>query len=96
MTMSIRQQHDQNEVLPSSCILHMLDFISDRSVWNAVASSNKEIYKKSKSKTFQTPPWPINYKLFVPGINYIIYNHNVISTPIWSPDGCIIGVAVFT
>ena len=54
----------------------VLRYITDRVVWNAIASSNKDMYGKSKAIQ---PPWPLWYRL--PSINDL--------DPIiaWSPCG---------
>ena len=38
----------------------VLTYIADRVVWNSIASSNKDMYAKSKAIQ---PPWPLWYKL---------------------------------
>ena len=38
----------------------VLTYIADRVVWNSIASSNKDMYTKSKAIQ---PPWPLWYKL---------------------------------
>ena len=66
---------------PSELLLQLLPYIADRIVWNSIASSNKDIYEKSKQEAYQ-PPWPINFKLCIPGDG----PHKIYS-PVWSPDG---------
>jgi WD40 repeat protein len=61
--------------------LQVLQYIADRKIWDAIASSNKKIYEQSKDKA-NLPPWPKNFKLHVPG-----YNSNRLRNPVWSPDG---------
>jgi WD40 repeat protein len=69
-------------------LLQVLPYIADRIIWNSIASSNKIVYKKTKE---DLPPWPINFKLCVPGY-CVLFNF---SNPVWSPDGtqiaCIAG-----
>ena len=62
-------------------LLQVLPYIADRIVWNSIASSNKMIYENSKHEAYQ-PPWPINFKLCIPGDG----PHKIYS-PVWSPDG---------
>ena len=38
----------------------LLPYVSDRVIWNSIASSNKDIHEKSKAIQ---PPWPLCYKL---------------------------------
>ena len=57
----------------------LLPYISDRVIWNSIASSNKDMYEKSK--TIQ-PPWPLCYKL--PSDDSPMYPYPVMA---WSPDG---------
>ena len=61
-------------------LLLILPYIADRIVWNSIVSSNKKIYKKTKEdvETY-LPPWPMNFRLRVPGYS--------VSNPVWSPDG---------
>ena len=63
-------------------LLHILPYIPDRIIWNSIASSNKKIYGKTKDEEAYQPPWPINFKLRIPG-----YSHDKIHSPVWSPDG---------
>ena len=44
----------------SDFLSYALPYITDRTVWNSIASSNKDMYKKSKS---MLPPWPKMYRL---------------------------------
>jgi WD40 repeat protein len=68
----------------------MLDFISDRTAWESVASSNRKIHEISKGKMHQ-PPWPRNF-LLKDNIKYeLLHQHflrrNMYHEPVWSPDG---------
>ncbi|OEU11383.1 hypothetical protein FRACYDRAFT_245843 [Fragilariopsis cylindrus CCMP1102] len=63
-------------------LLQVLSYIPDRIVWNSIASSHKKIYEKSKQEAYP-PPWPANFKLYVPGNNY----YEEMYHPVWSPDG---------
>ena len=38
----------------------VLSYIADRMIWNSIASSNKDMYDKSKTIL---PPWPLCYKI---------------------------------
>ena len=63
-------------VLPFPDFLsYVLLYISDQVIWNAIASSNKDMHKKSKSIL---PPWPKIYQLPA---------SNSASSAVWAPDG---------
>ena len=56
-----------------SCVF---PYIADRTVWNSIASSNKDMNKKSKSIL---PPWPKMYRLLGSNKSYLL--------AAWSLDG---------
>ena len=56
-------------------MFNVLPFIADRTVFNSIASCNRDTNEKSKS---MPPPWPINYQLSASNKN---------SIAIWSSDG---------
>jgi WD40 repeat protein len=60
-------------------LVHLLSYIPDRTVWNSIASCNKDMYKKSKA---YLPPWPTNYKLKVHQ-----YYDDSPHIAVWSPCG---------
>ena len=53
----------------------LLPYIGDRVIWNAIASSNKDVHEKSKALL---PPWPFWYKL---------PSSHIWSVVTWSPCG---------
>jgi len=67
-------------------LIHVLRYIPDRKVWNSIVSSDRKIYKKIKEEqednAYLLPPWPMNFKLRVPG-----YDTCNLHNPVWSPDG---------
>jgi WD40 repeat protein len=60
-------------------LIHVLSYIPDRTVWNSIASCNKDMYEKSKA---YLPPWPTNYRLI-----YAQENDNNHHIAVWSPCG---------
>ena len=56
-------------------LLNILPFIADRTVFNSIASCNRDTHEKSKEIS---PPWPNDYRL--PGCSFR-------SIAAWSPDG---------
>ena len=61
-------------------LTQMLPYVADRTIFNSIASSNKDMYTKSKSVL---PPWPIDYTLLSPR-----------GPPTWSPCGTRIACAI--
>ena len=54
------------------CFGNILQCTNDRMIWNAIALSNKDIYKQSKTIL---PPWPLFYKL---ASNFFVHGHHVV------------------
>ena len=69
-------------------LIHLLPYIADRTVFNAIASSNKAIYQISK---LIMPPWPNDYKLLHPDGSLRLGDA---SAPVFSPDGTQIAFCV--
>jgi len=88
-------QHNQ-DVVTSRNILkqfpeflkHLLPYIADRTVFNAIALSNKAIYQRSK---ILVPPWPIDFLLRHPDGSR---EGGYANEPIFSPDGTQIACSV--
>ena len=57
------QKCNRSPAIPINVISNMvLPFIRDRRTWNAVCSTNKELYAAGMR---MTPPWPDNTKLIL-------------------------------
>ena len=56
-------------------LMHILTYIADRTVFNSIASCNRDAYAKSKAVV---PPWPKYYQLS---------GSETYSITVWSPDG---------
>jgi len=89
-------QHNQ-DVVTSRNILkqfpeflkHLLPYIADRTVFNAIALSNKAIYQRSK---ILVPPWPIDFLLRHPDGSREEWGYA--NELIFSPDGTQIACSV--
>ena len=56
-------------------LMYLLPYIADRTVFNSMASCNRDTHEKSKAIV---PPWPTYYRLL---------DSNKYSLVVWSPDG---------